>query len=60
MEKKGSFYRFDTEMILRIAAWSLILKKDKTAIMEEAFKFWEKNKPNEEISKVESIIKFLK
>lgn len=60
MAKKGSFYRFDTEITLKIAAWSLILKKDKTAIMEEAFKFWENNQSEEERDKVENIIKFLK
>ncbi|MDP4158141.1 MAG: hypothetical protein Q8911_00045 [Bacillota bacterium] len=60
MTKKGTFYRFEPEMTLRIAAWSLILKKDKTAIMEEAFKSWEQNQSEEEKTKVENIIKVLK
>lgn len=59
LPKKSTSYRFQTEIIDRLAAWSFLLKKDKTQIIEESIKLWESNRPESERSSVEKIVEEL-
>ena len=59
MTKKGSFFRFDPEMLEKITAWSLVKRIGKTSIIEEAFKLWESNQSEAERKKADSIIEGL-
>ena len=56
MPKKSTSYRFNPDITDSLSAWSLLLRKDKTEIIEEAIKFWEANRPAEEIISVGKII----
>jgi len=57
--KKAVAYRFNPEIIVRLDAWNLLLKKDKTVILEEAFKIWEANQSESERSSIDKIIEEL-
>ncbi|MBC2723319.1 hypothetical protein [Desulfosporosinus sp.] len=60
MAKKSTSYRFSPEIMNSLSAWSLLLKKDKTEIIEDSIRFWEANRPIDEIISVEKIIEELK
>lgn len=59
MSKKAVAYRFNSMFAMRLDAWNLLLKKDKTAILEEAFNLWESNQPEQERSSIEKIVEEL-
>lgn len=56
---KPKCYRFDDNTINKLSAWKLLLNKDKTEILKEAFKLWENNQTEEERKKVNIILKQL-
>lgn len=60
MPKKSKSYRFDPLISLKLDAWNLLLKKDKTVILEEAFKNWEANQSKIERESVDKIVEELK
>lgn len=60
MPKKPVTYRLEPLTALKLDAWSLLLKKEKTQIIEEAFSQWEKNRPDTERKKAQNIVDELK
>jgi len=57
--KKPVAYRFNTQTVLKLDAWNLLLKKDKTIILEEAFEQWESNQSESERNSVKKIVEEL-
>ena len=60
MPKKAKSYRFDSVISIKLDAWNLLLRKDKTQILEEAFNDWESNRPESEKVSANMIIEELK
>ena len=59
MATKQVTYRLDTEMIKRLSAWSLMLSRDKTDIIKEALEAWEYTRSEDEVRKIDNILKEL-
>lgn len=60
LQKKVISYRINPEIVMRISAWSLLLNKDKTQIVEESFSVWESSRPVSEQKSIETILDELK
>ena len=59
MATKTDTFRFGEEMNNRLSAWALLLKKDKTAIIREAFTQWEETQTEINKRKLNNILKEL-
>ena len=56
MSKKLMGIRLEPKTISKLDAWSLLLKMDKTQIIEESFDQWESNRSDEERKSVNRIV----
>jgi len=60
LPKKPRSFRFDPVISQKLDAWNLLLKRDKTEILEEAFTHWESKRSELERSSVDKIVEELK
>ena len=56
LPKKLVGTRLDPKTIIRLDAWALLLKKDKTEIIEESIALWESNRSEIERRSIDTII----